>query len=82
MGVPGDPRSHVADGFCCFAVHQGKRAIVAGTTSMEEKYEIANRRGATFHVFVQSDGGPFQRVLEVADRLFVSVLWPLAVSGN
>jgi len=60
----------IAGGFGCFTVRQGKRAVVAGTTSMEEKYELANRRGTTFRVFVQ-DGGPFQRVLEIADRVCV-----------
>jgi len=68
MGV-GDLHSHVAGGFCCFAVRQGKRAIVVATASMEEKYEIVNRRGATIHVFVQ-DGTEYAST------------GPLAVSGK
>lgn len=60
----------IAGGFGRFAVRQGKRAVAAGTASMGKKYELTDRRDTTFRVFVQ-DGGPFQRALEIADRVMV-----------
>ena len=60
----------IVGGFGRFAVRQSKRAVAAGTASMGKKYGLTDRRDTTFRVFVQ-DGGPFQRVLEIADQVIV-----------